>query len=552
MAASAKTKPVRSGVCNVPLSPTTPIRSQESRYSNASSTFIPAADAQFGFEAYYGSPMPTPQRTETVEPQEQRHVHINDLDRALIQLFNPSDLPTVAWQSSLLDNFLTYALPLMPIIELRWLKPTTVYTPPTILTKAVVLAGARVTNARPPFSCEEYYSAVKAMILFGKEQNPIISIVVACILGWYNQASVYDVTVDSSSAWLRFASGIAYQIGLHKESGSHINAAYRRKLWWTLVPISVQDFAAGDANAEFFTVHVRLCLILADLCELYRRQEMTTERNDAIRDRLLWWLRSLPRGKQTCNLTTAATPSDNFMWRQLLVIYFAVVTILYRADWPGQRIRSQSVIASSFLANLLECFLARDEVQRLPTMFCFYAMCAAIPLIVATKIRKLKTGAERDLAIIQQALEELAARWPSSSGALKHFQVLRHSKIDTTGSPNSLMIVRPEDLLLFEPFDSSACRSWSLVTNNVGEEEIVHGVELEKESQETSSQNMSRSAGMQYGLDETVALHFPGSPSGPQQLTPDSPSDPLSLGACPNYADPVGEWLLFDDLSWAS
>ncbi|KAL6241840.1 hypothetical protein RBB50_011373 [Rhinocladiella similis] len=244
------------------------------------------------------------------------------------------------------------------------------------------------------------------------------------------------------------------------------------------------------------------------------------------------------------------TPSsDNLMWRQLFVIYFAVVAILNRTDWPGQRMHSQSVIASSFLAHLLECFLARDEVQRLPTMFCFYAMCAAIPLIVATKIRKLKTGAERDLAIVQQALVELAARWPSSNGVLKHFQILRHSKVDITGSPNSPMIVRPGNLLLFEPFDSLACGSWSSLTSHDGDEEIVRGVELETETQTTSTERMPRPASVQYGLDETVTPRFPGLPSWPQQPIPDSISDPLSPSA---YADPVGEWLLLDDLSWAN
>ncbi|KAL6248108.1 hypothetical protein RBB50_005456, partial [Rhinocladiella similis] len=138
--------PTPSGTCNVPLSAAVVVQNSESRYSHAPSPFLPAANAQVSFEDYYGSPMPTPQRAETGEPQEQRHANINDLDRPLIQSFNPSDLPTVAWQSSLLENFLTYALPLMPIVELQWLKPTTAYTPTTILIKAIVLAGSRVTN----------------------------------------------------------------------------------------------------------------------------------------------------------------------------------------------------------------------------------------------------------------------------------------------------------------------------------------------------------------------------------------------------------------------
>lgn len=123
----------------------------------------------------------------------------------------------------------------MPIVDQQWLVSRPDYNAPPVLIRAVLLAGARVSEKQPPFSCDEYYSAIKAVLLYSREQNPIISVIVACILGWYNQASTYTVTVDSSAAWLRFAASIAYQIGLHKEPNSQDNAAYRRKLWWTLI-----------------------------------------------------------------------------------------------------------------------------------------------------------------------------------------------------------------------------------------------------------------------------------------------------------------------------
>ena len=221
--------------CNKPLNHGLVTTNREPSYSFTSS-FLPTADAQVGYADYYEESIPTThQRTENDEPQTPRNLHTSELNRAVLRLFNTSELPTATWQSSLLDNFMTYGRPLMPVVDLQWLESTTGYTPPIILVKAVLLAGARVTNTLTPFSSDEYYSSIKAMMFYGQEQNPIINIVVACILGWYNQASVYSVTVDSSSVWLRFASGIAYQIGLHKDPVGQIHASYRRRLWWTLV-----------------------------------------------------------------------------------------------------------------------------------------------------------------------------------------------------------------------------------------------------------------------------------------------------------------------------
>lgn len=196
---------------------------------------LPPAPAQVDYEDYYGPSIPTHQDTGDDLSQSQHTPRAAESNRAVLQLFNAFDLPSAAWRSSLLENFMTYAQPLMPIVELQWLEPKQGYTVPITLLKAALLAGARTTNTQPPFSCDEYYSAIKAMMLYRPEQNPITTMVVSCLLGWYNQASAYRVTTDSSSSWLRFASNIAYQVGLHKELQSQTHAGYRRRLWWTLV-----------------------------------------------------------------------------------------------------------------------------------------------------------------------------------------------------------------------------------------------------------------------------------------------------------------------------
>jgi hypothetical protein len=130
---------------------------------------------------------------------------------------------------------MTHVHPLMPIVDMKSLKSRIGYSPSTALLKAVLLAGARTTDAQLAFSVEQYYTAIKALVMSGFEKDPVTAMVVACLLGWYNQSSVYSVNIDSASAWLRFASNIAYQVGLHKEPKTKINTGYRRRLWWTLV-----------------------------------------------------------------------------------------------------------------------------------------------------------------------------------------------------------------------------------------------------------------------------------------------------------------------------
>lgn len=146
-----------------------------------------------------------------------------------------SDLPSRVWTSTLIGNWLDYVHPLMPIVPQRWLTPREGYDVPIVLFKAVLLSGGRNSGSFPAATCEEYYLAVKEMLHHHLEKNPIINIVAACLLGWYNQATVWSVAHDSSRYWLHFASNIAYQISLHRESVNEAHLAYKRKLWWTLV-----------------------------------------------------------------------------------------------------------------------------------------------------------------------------------------------------------------------------------------------------------------------------------------------------------------------------
>jgi hypothetical protein len=190
--------------------------------------------AQVDYEDYYGAPVLQQQQNQD-QGTKSSGPGINQVNMAVLRLYNAFDLPSAAFRHSLLDNFMTYVHPLMPIVDMKSLEPRIGYSPPIALLKAVLLAGARTTDAQLPFSFEQYYIAIKALLMSGYEKDPVTAMVVACLLGWYNQSSLYSVNIDSSSAWLRFASNIAFQVGLHKEPKTKVNTGYRRRLWWTLV-----------------------------------------------------------------------------------------------------------------------------------------------------------------------------------------------------------------------------------------------------------------------------------------------------------------------------
>lgn len=229
--------------------------------------------------------------------------------------------------------------------------------------------------------------------------------------------------------------------------------------------ISIQDFVPGDTGAELFVAYVQLCLILGDLTDYYRRKKaMSAQQKDSFKHRLLWWLRTLPCHVRHPTLLTKPT-SDNLLWRQLFVIYFTVIALLYKTGWSAGSVHPHALIASSFMTTFLEGFLARDELQRLPAIFSFYATIAAIPQIEVTKHEKLKASAETDLGTLLQVLAQLSARFPSSRSAFKNFQMLKRSREASMGSEVLPIAEAMDGFMLFEGFSSSGCRIWPFLVD---------------------------------------------------------------------------------------
>lgn len=144
------------------------------------------------------------------------------------------ELPPFSVQKELMASFNTHCAPWTPVVDPRWMNES---EPSMLLLQAIFLAGSRVSKAHLDYgSSEVFYRRAKLLFFFGGCDDPLISIVAACLLHWYNPVGPEDVSTDTSGFWIRTAGAMAFQIGLHKEPPPNSrDRGLRRRLWWSLV-----------------------------------------------------------------------------------------------------------------------------------------------------------------------------------------------------------------------------------------------------------------------------------------------------------------------------
>ena len=211
---------------------------------------------------------------------------LSETDLEILRIQRVSELPPRAVRDSLMDAFWTRCYPWTPVIERSWVEDRSPNQVSLLLQHAIFLAGSRVSTPIAEHPPEDFYKRARVLFWMGAEEDPIITIAAALLLHWWNPEGPEQISLDTSSFWLRICIGLAYQVGLHREPVGKPDAGLRKRLWWSLVvrdclinaghgrpraidlkladvsPISLLDFEGAVAPTNLFSSYVGISCIL--------------------------------------------------------------------------------------------------------------------------------------------------------------------------------------------------------------------------------------------------------------------------------------------------
>ncbi|ORY05580.1 hypothetical protein BCR34DRAFT_44518 [Clohesyomyces aquaticus] len=430
---------------------------------------------------------------------------LSDTDLEILRVQRVSELPPRSVRESLMDAFWSRCYPWTPVVERRWIDDRNPDRVSLLLQQAMCLAGSRVSAPIPNYPPEEFYKRARVLFWMGAEEDPIITIAAACLLHWWNPEGPEQVSLDTSSFWLRICIGIAYQVGLHREPNGKPDAGLRKRIWWSLVvrdclinaghgrpraidlkladvsPISALDFEGMIAPANLFSTYVGISCILGDLTQSYLRKHGLQEHKKSLEDRLFRWLKTLPDNLQLCRpIDGRPLKQYSFEARQLHVQYFIVLVILNRPSESKNVPSTESLLASSYVASIFEDFMARDELRYLGPIFTFYCLTAGMAQLSCYRYTGLVDTAEENLAIMGRALEELSKRWPSAVGSLKHLMDVREKVLQRPSLGQFPDVNLPNTTLqFFTDFGPDLCRMWHPIHQRLPHNTTIAPRELE-------------------------------------------------------------------------
>jgi hypothetical protein len=201
---------------------------------------------------------------------------------------------------------------------------------------------------------------------------------------------------------------------------------------------------------------------VGDLTQSYLRKHGLQEQKKSLEDRLFRWLKTLPEDLQLCQLVEGRPLKQySFEARQLHIQYFAVLVILNRPTDSKMTPSTSSLLASSFVANIFEDFMARDELRYLGPIFTFYCLTAGMAQLSCYRYSGLVDIAEANLTIMARALDDLSKRWASAVGSLKHLMDVREKVLQRpTLGVFPEMNLPPTTAQFFADFGPDLCRMW--------------------------------------------------------------------------------------------
>jgi hypothetical protein len=424
------------------------------------------------------------------------------MEQKTLELWDALRLPPRSVRDSLVDAFMTFCVPWMPIFDPTEIDPRQTPTPSLLLSQSVFLAASRVSSSSlvDDFSSPaQFYQRAKALFWVSHEPDPLVVIKSITMLHWYNPEGPAYVSYDTSEFWLKIGVSLAFQIGLHKEPPRNISVrqrAIRRRLWWSLVvrdaliatargrpkavneqdadvrPPVMADFDnANPQLGQLFIAYVGICRLLGDLAERSSRKRLDHIKHDEFENRLFRWIMTLPNNLQLSEqcvsingeLVKELRPHD-FNARQLHVIYFVCIAISSRSASSRARHPPAALLAASFIAGILEEFLARDLVKVLSPTFTTFSLIAGLVLLSLRQHPDLWAVAEVDFSIVIRTLKILSERWRSAIGAANALQKALQTPMPPP-APTAFVPIAPDQLQLFCRLPRELCRIWKVYEN---------------------------------------------------------------------------------------
>jgi hypothetical protein len=215
---------------------------------------------------------------------------LSPTDLTIFKIQRVEELPSKPIRDSLMEAFWARCYPWTPIVERDWANDSRCSL---LLQHAMLLAGSRVSPPHKKYPPHDFYKKAKVLFWMGAEQDPIITIAATLLLHWWNPEGPESVSIDTSSFWLRICTGLAYQVGLHREPTGKPNAGLRKRIWWSLVvrdclinaghgrpraidlkladvsPISTFDFDGAIPQTGLFSSYVDISCILGKFSYLF-------------------------------------------------------------------------------------------------------------------------------------------------------------------------------------------------------------------------------------------------------------------------------------------
>lgn len=229
-------------------------------------------------------------------------------------------------------------------------------------------------------------------------------------------------------------------------------------------PLRTDDFEANDEDALLFIQFVQITSLLGDITEHCRRGTLTDRKRIDLEDSLRRWLKDLPPSLRLHNPETGKLSAYNLKTRQLHVLYFVSLIILFRQEKTSQPPSPVGLLAASFISGIFEEYLNWEDISHLSVTSITFLMVAALLQLSYHRFPSLATNRAEEIQIITLSLTELKKRFPTAHGAERVVnQVMKHSTSLSDSAQPTRMVLSPEQKEFFAAFGPDLCRKWSTV-----------------------------------------------------------------------------------------